>query len=126
MQSLPLVRFILRDEAVTRGLGDIEASLIVDWLAGRAERVAENAPSEEYAWQQVHQLCHRARIVGCFVRLWSSPASRGSAMQLVANERLMWPLPQGDIDAGELMEHLLAWLDRQDELVEEASLRRVA
>ena len=35
MQSTPLVRHILRDEAVTRGLGDVEARMVVEWLADR-------------------------------------------------------------------------------------------
>ena len=126
MQSLPLVRYILRDEAVTRGLGDIEASLITDWLAGRAEQLAETAACEEQAWEQVQRLCQRARVISCFVRLWSNPISRGSAMQVVANERLHWPLPHGDMEPDELMLDLLRWIDRQDKIIAEATPARAA
>ena len=40
MHSTPLVRHVLRDESVTRGLGDIEARMLVEWLADRAEQTA--------------------------------------------------------------------------------------
>lgn len=126
MHSLPLVRFILRDEAVTRGLDDGEAGMLVDWLAGRAERVAEEADCESSAWQRVRELCCLARVIGSFVRLWSCPSSRGAAVQLVANQQLRWPLPTGDVDPGELLVTLLAWTDRQDELMQEAQRHRVA
>jgi hypothetical protein len=126
MQSLPLVRHILRDEAVTRGLGDVEARMIVEWLVDRVEQVGITAQNEADAWQQVHQLNRRARIVARFVNLWSSEDSRGSALQLVGVERLHWPLPGGDVDPGELMEGILAWTDRQDEIVADSLARRAA
>ena len=40
MQSTPLVRFILRDEALTRGLGDVEARILIEWLVDRADGLA--------------------------------------------------------------------------------------
>jgi hypothetical protein len=126
MQSTPLVRHILRDEAVTRGLGDVEARMIVDWLADRTEQVADAAVTEADAWAQVRALCRRARVIACFVRLWGAPESRGAAVQLAAAERMHWPLPPGDVDAGELMEGILAWTDRQDEIVAESMARRAA
>src|SRR5262249_16939701 len=126
MQSTPLLRHILRDEAVTRGLGDVEARMIVEWMADRAEQVAVSAPTESAAWAAVRALCRRARVIACFVRLWANRSSRGSAVQLVASERLHWPLPAGDVDPGELMEGVLAWVDRQDELVAESLKRKAA
>lgn len=126
MQSMPLVRHILRDEAMTRGLGDVEARMIVEWLADRAERLAASAPDEPAAWAALRAVCRRARVIATFVRLWSAPGSRGSAIQLVAAERMTWPLPTGDVDPGELMEVLLAWTDRQDEMVAEPPRRRAA
>jgi hypothetical protein len=126
MLSTPLVRHILRDEAATRGLGDVEARMLVEWMADRAEQIALVAPSEATAWDEVRAVCRRARVIGSFVRLWAVPASRGSAVQLVAAERLHWPLPAGDIDPGELMEGLLAWTDRQDELLAECRARKAA
>lgn len=126
MQSTPLVRYILRDEAVTRGLGDVEARMIVDWLADRTERVAQSAPSEADAWTEVRALCRRARVIACFVRLWAAPGSRGAAAQLAAAERMLWPLPAGDVDPDELMQGILAWTDQQDEIRAESLMRRAA
>jgi hypothetical protein len=126
MQSTPLVRHILRDEAVTRGLGDVEARMVVEWLADRAERIAQSAPSDADAWKQVRDVCRRARVIGCFCRLWAVRATRGAAMQLVGSERLHWPLPRGDVDAGELMEDILGWVDQQDAIVAESLSRRAA
>jgi hypothetical protein len=126
MQSLPLVRYILRDEAVTRGLGDCEASLITDWLAYRAEQIAERNDSEIKAWAEVYDLCRRARLIGRFVYLWSNPGDRGAAIQLVANEQLHWPLPKGDLEPIELMLGLLRWIDQQDEMKQEPLVRRAA
>jgi ribosomal protein S12 methylthiotransferase accessory factor YcaO len=126
MQSTQLVRHILRDEAVTRGLGDVEARMIVEWLADRTEQVAQAAATEAAAWDQVRDLCRRARVIACFVRLWAVPGSRGAAVQLAAAERTNWPLPTGDTDPGELMEGILAWTDRQDEIVADSLARRAA
>ena len=126
MQSTPLVRYILRDEAVTRGLGDVEAQMIVEWLAGRAEQIAVAAANESMAWACVRQLCRRARTIAAFVRLWNTPGMRGAALQLVGAERLHWPLPSGNVDPGELMASTLEWIDRQDEIVADSLARRAA
>jgi hypothetical protein len=125
MQSMPLVRHILRDEAVTRGLGDVEARMIVEWLADRAEQAAITLPTEAAAWAVVRAQCRRARVIATFVRLWAS-GQRGPALQLAGAERLHWPLPAGDVDPGELMEGILAWVDRQDEIVADSMTRRAA
>jgi hypothetical protein len=126
MQSTPLVRHILRDEAVTRGLGDVEARMIVEWLAERAEQIATTSPNEAVAWEAVRAMCRRARAIACFVRLWSSSRSRGAAVQLAAAERFIWPLPVGDVESGELMSGILAWEDRQNDLECSARFRRAA
>ena len=125
MQSTPLVRHILRDEAVTRGLGDVEARMIVEWLADRAEQAAITLPTETAAWAAVRVQCRRARVIATFVRLWAS-GERGAALQFAGAERLHWPLPAGDVDPGELMERILAWIDRQDEIVADSMTRRAA
>jgi hypothetical protein len=125
MQSTPLVRHILRDEAVTRGLGDVEARMIVEWLADRAEQAAMTTPTEVDAWDQVRGHCRRARTISAFVRLWAA-GNRGAAVQLAGAERLHWPLPTGDVDSGELMERILAWVDRQDEIIADSLARRAA
>ncbi|WP_020471034.1 hypothetical protein [Zavarzinella formosa] len=115
MLSTQMVRHVLRDEAVTRGLGDIEARMIVEWLAEKAEQLAESKPETE-AWDELLRACRRARIISRFVQLWGVAASRGSAVQLVTAERMNWPLPVGDMDPGLLTEQILAWFDRRDEL----------
>lgn len=125
MQSTPLVRHILGDEAVTRGLGDVEARMVVEWLADRAEQAAVVAPTEAAAWAMVRAACRRARVIATFVRLWSA-GEHGAALQFVGAERLHWPLPAGDVDPGELMEGILAWVDRQDEIVADSLARRAA
>ena len=125
MPSNPLIRHVLRDEGVTRGLGDVEARMIVEWLADRAEQAAVTVPTEAAAWAVVRQACRRARVIATFVRLWSA-GSHGAALQLAGAERLHWPLPAGDVDPGELMEGILAWVDRQDEIVADSLARRVA
>jgi len=125
MQSTPLLRHILRDEAVTRGLGDVEARMIVEWLADRAEQAAVVTPSEVEAWDQVRGHCRRARAIAAFVRLWAA-GNRGAAIQLAGAERFHWPLPSGEVDSGELMEAILAWVDRQDEIIAESVARRAA
>jgi hypothetical protein len=126
MHSTPLVRHILRDEAVTRGLGDVEARMIVEWLADRAERVAVEVPTEAAGWAAVRAMCRRARGIACFVRLWADPTSRGPAAQLAAAEQMPWPLPAGDADPGEVMSAILAWTDRRDEITSRTLRRRAA
>jgi hypothetical protein len=126
MLSTPLVRHTLRDESVTRGLGDMEARMLVEWLADRAEGIAETCANEPAAWAEVRSRCRQARVIGTFVRLWSTPESRGSAMQLAGAERVPWPLPVGEIEPSELMEGILAWKDRQDEIAAHSMARRTA
>ena len=125
MPSTPLLRHVLRDDAVTRGLGDVEARMIVEWLADRAEQAAVTVPTEAAAWAVVRAQCRRARVIAAFVRLWAN-GQRGAALQLAGAERLHWPLPVGDVDPGELMEGILAWIDRQDEIVADSMTRRAA
>lgn len=126
MQSLPMVRRILNDESLTRGLGDIEARMIVDWLTDRAEIIADEIDQESEAWQELESWCRKSRTITRFVTLWARPSTRGSAIQLAGSEKSQWPLPTGPMDLGELMENLLAWEDRQDEMRLEARTQRAA
>jgi hypothetical protein len=104
-----LVRSVLLDEALTRGLGDIEARMLVEWLADWTELLASAARNEDDAWDCVDRLCRRGRAIGRFVQLWSDPFDRGAAIQLAASERFDWPLPSSDMDPGDLMYHILTW-----------------
>jgi len=109
MLAKPLLSQFLANDAVTRGLGDPEARILVEWLVDRTETLAEHATSEKLARLQVQQLCRRARGIGRFVTLWCQQRERGAAAQLAAAERFHWPLPPADIDPCELMQAILDW-----------------
>src|SRR5262249_51504565 len=84
----PLLAPILDNEALTRGLGDPEARILVEWLVDRAERLAEERESEERIQREVDRLCRRARALGRFVSLWCQDCDYSAATQLAATERL--------------------------------------
>jgi hypothetical protein len=105
----PLLSHILDNDLLTRGLGDPEARMLVEWLVDRAERIADLAPSEESAQKQVQSLCRRGRAIGRFVGLWNQPRARGAAAQLAAAERFTWPLPPPTADPCEIMHSVLLW-----------------
>jgi hypothetical protein len=113
MPNTPLLRMVLQDEAVTRGLGDEEARILVEWLVDWAELLTEEAESESAARNGMHMLCRKARGIGRFVQLWVYQDARGPAAQLAAAERFSWPLPVMHEDPVELMLRILAWEDRQ-------------
>lgn len=114
MQSTPMVRQVLFDEALTRGLGDVEARMLVEWLVDWAEMLADLAASEDQAWERFRGVCRRARVVSRFVALWSDPLSRAAASQLAATEKLEWALPSLPLEPDELMERIL---DRESRLL---------
>jgi hypothetical protein len=107
MPVQPLLRSILRDEALTRGLADPEARLLVDWLAEQADRLDAARATEESARGALGRLCRRARAIGRFVSLWCYARERGPALQLAAAERLAGPLPCQAADPCELMHQIL-------------------
>lgn len=100
---------ILGNEALTRGLGDPEARMLIEWLVGHAEWLAEHASSAVVADLALQRLCARARAIGRFVSLWCHADARGAACQLAAVERFYWPLPCGTLDPCELMGDILQW-----------------
>ena len=110
MLARPLLSDILMNEGLTRGLGDPEARVLVEWLVDMAERLATE-PGETAA--RVGDLCRRGRALGCFVRLWCYGRHRGAAIQLAAAERFSWPLPTCTVDPCELMQDILAWEEHQ-------------
>ena len=107
MVANPLLNLILSDERLTRGLGDAEARVLVEWLVEQAEELSASASIEE-ADRAVAGLCRRARAIARFVRLWCFERARGAAGQLAAAERFAWPLPAVAVDACELMESIVA------------------
>jgi hypothetical protein len=98
---------ILGDEALTRGLGDAEARVLVEWLVEQAEDLEEGTADAD---AEVHRLCRRARALSRFVWLWCARRDRGAATQLAAVERFGWPLPDdADADACDLMQTIVVW-----------------
>jgi hypothetical protein len=104
MPGRPVWGRILDDEALTRGLGDPEARVLVEWLVEQADRAAGGGEDV------VAGLCRRGRAISCFVRLWCHDRNRGAAIQLAAVERFGWPLPtERGVDPCELMQAILNW-----------------
>ncbi|HMF15278.1 MAG TPA: hypothetical protein VKE94_23350 [Gemmataceae bacterium] len=109
MLARRLLSQVFDDHALTRGLGDAEARVLVEWLVERAEVIAASDIGEEAASHAVGRFRHRARTVSRFVALWCHLGERGAAGQLAAAERFHWPLPEADADPCELMQAILAW-----------------
>src|SRR5262245_3171114 len=125
MLARRMVSHVLADEALTRGLGDAEARVLVEWLVERAEVIAESESSSA-AWDELHRLRRRSRAIGRFVALWCHECARGAAGQLAAAERFAWPLPAAQIDPCELMQAILSWETTQLQQAAAAPTRRQA
>ncbi len=108
MQAKPLLNHILADDALTRGLGDAEARVLVEWLVEEAEALADTDDPER-ATAEVRRLCRRGRAIARFVGLWCLERSRGAAGQLAAAERFAWPLPGARVGPCELMQAIVSW-----------------
>ena len=107
MLAKPVWGQIVDDDALTRGLGDPEARMLVEWLVERAEWWANRGHPEGEVGRRVGRLCRRARGMARFVRLWCYEDQRGAAIQLAAVERYPWPLPARVVDPCELMHDIL-------------------
>lgn len=103
-----LLNPIFEDEGLTRGLGDAEARILVDWLVDRAELIYHKNPVEENTRNELGRICRRARSIVKFVVLWSE-SDRGAACQLAATERFAWPLPESEVDPADLMHAILGY-----------------
>jgi hypothetical protein len=111
MSLKSLVDMILGAEYLTRGLGDAEARLLVEWLVDRTEAI-HAAKGEAVAHRDVERLCRRLRSVARFVVLWCCDNERGAAHQLAATERFAWPLPAADVEPWDLLHEILQWEGR--------------
>ncbi len=109
MLAKPVWSQIVDDEALTRGLGDPEARMLIEWLVDRAEQLANLGYAGEELEQATARLCRRARGLVRFVRLWCHERGRRAAIQLAAVERYTWPLPTTAMDPCELMDQILSW-----------------
>jgi len=128
MQCNPFLDPILGDEALTRGLGDAEARVLVEWLVERAEELAQNADAVE-AGRTMRRLFRRARGIAHFVRLWCLEQDPGAAGQLAVTERFNWPWPDPGADACEVMQGIVSWEtayldDQQSQAAERAAAAR--
>jgi hypothetical protein len=108
----PLLSLILADERLTRGLGDAEARILVEWLVEQAEHLAGAGPPAA-AESEVRRLCRRGRGIARFVSLWCLDRRRGAAGQLAVTERFAWPLPEAAAEPCELMHAILRWESRE-------------
>jgi hypothetical protein len=126
MSLPPLLRLILDNEHLTRGLGDAEARVLVEWLVHRAEE--RHAQAGAAAEREIAGLCLRARAIARFVWLWCYGNSPAAAFQLAATERFHWPLPSQPADPYELMTDILFWEHQEtdDESAPVAGERRAA
>jgi hypothetical protein len=116
MRVHSLLEPILGDDTLTRGLGDAEARVLIEWLVERAEELAQSADHAE-ADQALRQLLRRARGIARFVRLWCLDQDHGAAVQLAATERFTWPWPDTRLEAWDLMQAIVVWETAQmDEL----------
>lgn len=113
----PVLRGMLRNDALTRGLGDIEARMLVEWLVQWIEVFAATAKSLDDIAAIAARLSQRARGIGRFVQLWCdfSPSSKAAAFQLAACERFQWPLPTCHIEPADLMRRILDWENQYPE-----------
>lgn len=105
----PMLLSILDDEALTRGLGDSEARILVEWLVEQAELAADEAGPHPGLADAVAGLRRRGRAISRFVSLWCYQTERGAASQLAAAERFTWPLPEAAADPCDLMQTILLW-----------------
>jgi len=108
MVANPLLHRILSDERLTRGLGDAEARVLIEWLVEQTEELMRTEQEQRVA-PAVGWLCLRGRALAHFVRLWCQEKARGAAGQLAAAERFAWPLPDTDVDPWELMQRIVGW-----------------
>jgi hypothetical protein len=113
MLAKRLLSQVLADDALTRGLGDAEARILVEWLADHAEGLAATISCADRATAELAKLRRRARSISRFVALWCHLGERGAAGQLATAERLNWPLPDAEVDPCELMQMIVVWEDEQ-------------
>ncbi|HKI30836.1 MAG TPA: hypothetical protein VKA46_03010 [Gemmataceae bacterium] len=107
MPAIGVLSLIVANEALTRGLADPEARMLIEWLVEQAERLAAAQPAEDVLAKEVTRLCRRARALARFVSLWCHEGGRRAACQLAAVERFAWELPTRAVDPCELMQEIL-------------------
>jgi len=112
MRTRLLLNMILNDDALSRGLEEAEARVLIEWLADWAEYYAETATHEPDALQRIERLRRRGRAIRQFVTLWCHERDEAAAIQLASSERFTWPLPESEADPWELMQEIVLWEER--------------
>jgi hypothetical protein len=112
MIARQLLGHIVNDEALTRGLRDPEARMLVEWLVDQAEHSAGVEAKQAKLVEQIGRLRLRGRAISRFVHLWCYGGARGAALQLASTERFAWPLPATGIGPCALMQNILDWETR--------------
>src|SRR5438105_1169728 len=103
MSLKALLDLILHNEPLTRGLGDAEARMLIEWLVERTEALYAREPCQQRVRDLTLRRCRHARSLARFVRLWCEEQAYGAALQLAATERFRWPLPIQSMEACDLM-----------------------
>ncbi|VTR99152.1 hypothetical protein [Tuwongella immobilis] len=104
-------RQILQDDSLTRGLGDCEAQMLVEWVIDWIELIHDGIESDSIRERAIARVVRQARTIGRFVRYWHEN-DRLAAMQLAAVEQAHWPLPRAPQDPVALLRQILRWEDR--------------
>ena len=112
MRTRPLLNLILDDEALTSGLDEAEARVLIEWLTDWAEQFADRCPQQQDALVRVERLRRRGRAIRRFVALWCHQRDFAAATQLAASEHFQWPLPDDEADPWELMHAIVQWEER--------------
>jgi hypothetical protein len=100
------IRRVLADDALTRGLADPEARILMDWLGEQIERLPM-LPEADLA-AAVTSLCRHARRMRSFVVMWCHEFNHEGAIQLAAVEGFSDRLPTTQmLHPCDVMEHLL-------------------
>jgi hypothetical protein len=109
MPTTAMIRHVLADDALTRGLGDEEARVLIEWLVDWLEGPNAPAGGDTSAWERLRHRLRRARAIARFVALWCHRRGFAGAAQLAASEGFDWPFPPADIEPVELMQQLVDW-----------------
>ncbi len=94
MGNRSLLNLILHDDALTRGLEDPEARVLVERLAELSERCGERGTDASDMLMRTERLRRRGRAIRQFIDLWCHRGEHAAAIQLAASERIPLAAPR--------------------------------
>lgn len=106
MDATPYLERVREDEGLTSDLDEQEATQLLAWLTGQVERIAATEKTEAGAWDQVDQLCRRARATAKVVALLRDEGME-AARDRAQRAGLSWPANAGTITQEALLRQLL-------------------